>query len=83
TIPGCIYKKYERGLAASHFYEYFKQVEEAKTTRSSHEGFIEYIDSLINENRFDYIRSMTLSELDDFREQVGGISQQKLIDSTT
>lgn len=83
TIPGCIYKKYERGLAASHFYEYFKQVEEAKTTRSSHEGFIEYIDSLINENRFDYIRSMTPSELDDFREQVGGISQQKLIDSTT
>lgn len=83
TIPGCSYKKYDRGLAASHFYEHFKQVEEAKTTHSSHEGFIEHIDALINENRFDYIRSMTLSELDDFREQVGRISQQKLIDSTT
>ena len=80
TIPGCIYKKYDRELIASHFYESFKQVEEAKITHSSHKGFIEYIDSLINENRFDYMRSMTPSELNDLRKQIKDISRQDVID---
>lgn len=82
TIPGCTYKRCNRELNASRFYEYYKKIEEAKLTHSTHNGFIEYIDSLIGENSFDYIRTMTPLEQDDYRTQVGQISQRNEIDKS-
>ncbi len=83
TIPGCTYKRYERKLGASTNYDYFKQVENAKETHFTHAGFTNYIDDIIAENRFDYFRTMTPSELHDLRKQVELLSQQETIDRSS
>lgn len=83
TIPGCTYKRYERKLGASTNYDYFKQVENAKETHFTHAGFTNYIDNIIAENRFDYFRTMTPSELHDLRKQVELLSQQEMIDRSS
>ncbi|TKV06149.1 hypothetical protein FDX19_21770 [Citrobacter sp. wls619] len=83
TIPGCTYKRYERKLGASTNYDYFKQVENAKETHFTHAGFTNYINDIIAENRFDYFRTMTPSELHDLRKQVELLSQQEIIDRSS